>query len=70
MVGSMPNAFQRSFQSEMERAERDTAIRSLQWLTATTWGEQPIPSEEAIAAFVRAMRQNPRVVPSADPDDP
>lgn len=54
----------------LDQADRDCAIRTLQWLHSTGWGHRPMPSEEQIAAFIEAMHKNPKIVPSFDPDDP
>lgn len=53
-------------------SERRTALHCLQMLHWDgTWSKPAYePSEEEIARFIDAMRENPRVVPSFDPDDP
>jgi hypothetical protein len=55
---------------EIASAERHVAINTLMYLSGTGWVMGDEPTEEEIQAFIRAMRENPRVVPSADPDDP
>lgn len=55
-------------------ADRRAAIMTIRMMRCTNYGSfsepQYEPTEQEIQAFIKAIRENPRLVPSADPDDP